>query len=275
MTTFYGADVSQWQGVINWPKFNPGASFVFIKATGGDNGLYTDSQLVNNKKGARALGNQMPRGYYHFGGNAAATTEADYFCSAMKDLQVGEVVVLDSEYGKALDPAWCLTWLKRVESKLGVKPLIYMSASRLFAHDWSAVANAGYGLWVAHYGVQPSGTVPIKYWKFYAFHQYSSSGTFPGISGRVDCNAFFAPNISSFFKYGKPAPPAPAPAPAPTPANPTPVPPPAPKVEPTTPTAPIPTNTEVLDAVKGNTALLNKILSLVQQVLDKLLAIFK
>lgn len=230
MAIFYGADVSTYQGNIDWQAFNPGAAFVFIKAGGGDDGNYVDDKLAANKAGARSLGNAMPRGFYWFGGNGSATDEADYFVTeCVPDLQVGEILVLDSEFGKSLDPAWCLEWLQRVEARTGVKPLIYMSASRVTEKDWSAVAANGNGLWVADYAVAPADNVPIKYWAFYAFQQYSDSGTFPGIAGKVDTNAFFAKALNDFFRYGKQPETVVAPV----------LPPPAPTTPPSAPPAPV------------------------------------
>lgn len=228
---FYGADVSHWQGNISWSAFNPGAAFVFIKAGGGDgsapNATYVDPQFTANKAGVRALGGQMPHGFYWFGGNGSPTEEAEFFVqNCVSDLQVGEVLVLDSESGAALAPDWCLTWLQVVESQTGVKPLIYMSASRTTAQDWSAVVANGNGLWVADYSVSVQDNVPIAHWPFYAFQQYADNGTFPGISGNVDADAFFAPAITSFLEYGKqpeatpaPLPVAPAPAPPASPVD--------------------------------------------------------
>lgn len=215
MATFYGVDVSRWQGDISWSQVPKGAKFAIIKATGGDGpGLYTDGKFVRNRDRARSVG--IPRGYYHFGGSNNPIHEADYFCDVIgAHLLPGELIVLDSEFGSALDPGWCKTFLDHVKARTGVKPLIYMSQSKIFEHNWSAIANANYGLWVAHYGVKPTAKVPIKYWKFYAFHQYSSSGSCPGIAGRVDQNAFYAGSMADFAKYGKQKP---APAPVPTPA---------------------------------------------------------
>ena len=101
--TYYGADISQYQGDIDWPAFDPGAAFVFIKAGGGDAGLYTDTKLERNKAGVRALGTTMPHGYYWFAGGGAPAVEADYFCNIMADLQFGEVLALDWEISPGFD----------------------------------------------------------------------------------------------------------------------------------------------------------------------------
>lgn len=205
MSIFYGADISQYQGDINWQAFNTGASFVIIKASGGDAGLYADDNFAQNRDAVRALGNDMPHGFYHMGGTGDAIEEADFFVNTVGELQVGEVLVLDAENATALDPAWMKTFLDHVTALVGFKPLVYMSSSRLFERDYSQVVAGDYGLWVANYVVDPTATVHVQYWTFYTMHQYKNNGTFPGIAGNVDTDAFFADDLMAFFKYGKPA----------------------------------------------------------------------
>jgi lysozyme len=273
MATYYGIDISRHQGKIDWAAVAKGQKFAFIKATGSDDGLYVDSQFKVNQAGARKA--KLRRGYYHFGGGASATAEADYFCKTVGTLQPGEIVVLDAEYKNALNPAWCKQWLDRVQSRLGVKPLIYMSRARLFEKDWSAVSKADYGLWVADYTKTPAENVPLKYWRFYAFHQFTSSGKVAGVTGNVDRDAFFAASITVFDKYGKAAPkPVPAPKPAPAPK-------PEPKPQVIVP-APVPApepapakEDEVLTTVKANNALLQEILKRVGTIWALVMNLFK
>ena len=49
----------------------------------------------------------------------------------------------------------------------------------------SNATNMGCPLWIANWGVQ-SPTIPAAWAGNYAFWQYSSTGTTPGISGNVD-----------------------------------------------------------------------------------------
>ena len=61
----------------------------------------------------------------------------------------------------------------------------------------TAVADAGYTvLWVAHWNTT-SPSVPGSNWggKSWTFWQYTSDGSVPGISGRVDLNRY---RLSSF-----------------------------------------------------------------------------
>ena len=119
------------------------------------------------------------------------------------------MLILDWEpsNGQISNVAWAKEWLDRVYSKTGVKPVIYMSASPMNSYDWSSVANADYGLWVANYGVndgQAHDTVfnkyPLKYWKFYALWQYTSTGRLSGYNGNLDLN-YFSGDKNAWDKY--------------------------------------------------------------------------
>jgi GH25 family lysozyme M1 (1,4-beta-N-acetylmuramidase) len=242
--TFYGADVSEWQGVIDWPTFNPGASFVWIKGSGGDGVTtphYVDAQLANNKSGVRALGNEMPHGYFHYAGNKTSPqSQAQYFFdNVCNDLQVGEAVALDFEVEVPDANAWVEAFKSTLESLLGFHMVLYVDTDRLNRFGFKIVLTTS-PLWEANYGFTPDQTIPGP---MYTFHQFKDNGTFPGITGPVDTDAFFAEDITDFFKLGKPAAPAPAPqtviqaAPAPAPE---PVAPPAPVIPPAPVVAPMP-----------------------------------
>jgi GH25 family lysozyme M1 (1,4-beta-N-acetylmuramidase) len=89
---------------------------------------------------------------------------------------------------------WVSTWLQRVASVTGVKPMIYTSPNfwSTYLGNTTDFAVAGYKvLWIAHWGVsQP--TVPASNWGGYGwtFWQYTSSGTVNGISGNVDLDRY-------------------------------------------------------------------------------------
>ncbi len=98
---------------------------------------------------------------------------------------------------------FCKKFLDRVASKMnGVKPLIYLNQSQLKAKDWSPIANAGYGLWVAAYTLDPNNNNFVTgAWKFAAMQQWTSQQKVPGITGNVDGDVFFG-DMATFKKYG-------------------------------------------------------------------------
>jgi lysozyme len=84
-------DISQWQGAYK----DYGTPIVFIKVSGGDDGVYYDSQANNNYNQAKAAGKGI--GMYHFAGGKDPVVEADFFVKACSPLEEGDVLVLDWE----------------------------------------------------------------------------------------------------------------------------------------------------------------------------------
>jgi lysozyme len=210
-TRAMGIDVSRFQGPIDWPTVATagGIRFAFVQASRGSGTDCTvkpaqcgaDPYFASNRVAAESNGIRV--GAYHrafaAGGTADtaradAIAEADVFLGTVGSLQSGELVpVLDVETPFSGMTAtslrtWIRVWVKKVNKRLGRKPMIYTNAS-----SWGATgstrefAKANYPLWVAEWGVsRPS--VPAGNWAGhgYSVWQYSSSGTVPGITGKVD-----------------------------------------------------------------------------------------
>lgn len=205
-----GIDISKWQAGIDLSSID--TDFVICKATEGVG--YTDKNCDDFYQKAKSLGKKL--GVYHFArpdlGNSAID-EADYFVKETKGYHKEAILVLDWESGNLKNVTWAKQWLDRVYEKTGVKPVIYMSASVMSSADWSSVANADYGLWVANYGSN-NGTAdesvfdryPLRYWSFYALWQYTSKGRLNGYNGNLDLN-YFSGDKTAWDKYvgGKPS----------------------------------------------------------------------
>ena len=209
-TKAIGIDVSRFQGAIDWPSVSgSGIRFAFVQASRGSGTDCTvkpaqcgpDPYFATNRLAAESAGIRV--GAYHraFASGATATdaradalAEANIFIAAVGSLQRGELIpVLDAEspftgMTSTSLRTWIRVFVKRVTKQLGRKPMIYTNAS-----SWSATGNtaefakARYPLWVAEWGVSRP-TVPANNWgrRGYSVWQYTSSGSVPGISGRVD-----------------------------------------------------------------------------------------
>lgn len=222
-----GEDDSHWQPTS---AVDDAPDFVILKATGGDKGLYVDSDCDNKYQRAKRLGKLL--GIYHYAGMTDPTHEADFFVDNCMGYVGEALLVLDFE--THTDVNWAKIWLDRVYARTNVKPLIYMSASTIKAADWSPVVNGNYGLWVAGYPAKYNVTHPartdgsdmpydISPWHFAAIWQFSSSA---GTEDLDEANM----SADAWHKYAAQAlviPQVPAPAPQPTPQ---------PVVEPTPPT---------------------------------------
>jgi lysozyme len=200
-----GIDVSNWQGRPRWRQVrDAGVQFVIAKASEGR--TWTDGQYARNHRLARKLG--IPFTAYHFArpgkGAKDAIIEADNFVAAAQLRGRDLVPVLDLEDNGGLGVRrlrrWVKTWLQRVESRVGVKPMIYASpmfwAKKMGDSTW--FANNGYRLWVAHWGVdQPD--VPAANWggNGWTIWQYDNCGAYAGINGCVDTDRFSGSDLSA------------------------------------------------------------------------------
>lgn len=200
-----GVDVSNWQGTVDFTKVKAaGKRFVFAKATEGT--TWTDASYARNKANAIAAGLRF--GAYHFArpGSAAgdAVKEADHFISVM-GLRHGMLrPVLDLEVSGGLSvtalQSWVRSFLGRVYSRLGVRPMIYTSASfwasNMGSTTWFAV-NGYSVLFIAHWKVS-SPSLPASLWAGggWTFWQYSACGSVAGIRGCVDLDRFKGSDLS-------------------------------------------------------------------------------
>ncbi|MGX7132341.1 GH25 family lysozyme [Enterococcus songbeiensis] len=195
-----GIDIASHQGNINLAKVP--ADFVIIKATGGGGGgfgyvnPFCDSRYQLAKKSGKLLG------FYHYaheiGFQGSAIDEADFFIKNSKSYFGEAIPILDWESDNKHDVEWALTWLNRVYQKTGVKPWFYTYTNILQSYNFSSIAKAGYGLWVANYG---SNSVTSGYRKpnppfspgfdITACFQYSSNTFLSEYGSRLDANVFY------------------------------------------------------------------------------------
>ncbi len=188
-----GIDVSEYQGDINWKAVaDGGVVYCFVKATEGVESR--DPMFAKNWAGLRSVG--IIRSAYHFFiANKDPKVQANNFLGLTRSLwetnDLPPVLDLEKSYGmspnQVIDQAGI--WLDTVEASIGRRPLIYT-----FPNFWHETLGntprlgANYRLWIAHYETNnpwiPGG------WKSWSFHQYSESGTVPGIAGACDMNNF-------------------------------------------------------------------------------------
>ncbi len=201
-----GIDISHWQGTIDWNGVAAsGKRFAYMKASEGTS--YVDVTYPTNRAQAKALGLYV--GAYHFAqpdwtpGDAVA--EADFFL-AMSQLAAGDLLpVLDLEVTGGLGPLdlqeWVKAYLGRIYERTGARGVIYVSPNfwKNAMGDTTWFAENGYRtLWVAHWTSGPAPLVPAANWSGngWTFWQYTSSGTVPGIIGRVDLNRYNGLDLS-------------------------------------------------------------------------------
>lgn len=202
-----GIDISRWQGTINWPVVSKNVEFAMIKIGGSDDGFYMDGMAQRNVIEARSAG--MKIGFYvYLGGAHAVGEEVQHIknlISQIGGLKPGEIFALDWEERTADEVGYVAGIAKGCIDAGFPPPLIYMSLSRVTGNNWQRLVAMNCGLWVAAWGNNdsiPDATPGSDEWPFWAMWQYSSTGSVPGIAGRVDLDQFNG-TAEQFKQYGQ------------------------------------------------------------------------
>ena len=201
-TTAIGIDVSSHQGEIDWEKVaSSGVEFAIIRlgyrGYGSEGTLNLDPYFEQNLAGARAAGLKV--GVYFF---SQAITVAEAYEEAL--------FVLENLGGESLDYPlvydWepisgvgartdgldsvtltdcAITFCQTVELA-GYTPMVYYNKPVGYGqYDVSRLTD--YDVWFAQYASKPDMYYDYRIW------QYTSSGSVPGISTKVDMNIAFIP----------------------------------------------------------------------------------
>ena len=193
-----GIDIYRYQTVTNWQAVkNSGVGYIWVKLTDGAGPAVVrgDKQVA----GSKSVG--IPVGGYHFCQSDGGTPErqADVFIAEVRRLgATGLVPMLDLEdnppgSGRPDIPdsqkrAWGIRFCRRV-LELGFRPGVYVnnSVAKLTRPDGWGIP--GLVIWIARYGAKPDAAAGR-----YDVHQYSSTGSVPGITGSVDMNESYTNN---------------------------------------------------------------------------------
>ena len=195
-TLLEGIDVSYWQSAINWSQVaGDGIVYAFIRVSDGnpDEGGTYDTRFQENWSGA--LANGILRGpYQYFRPNHDAVAQADLVISEIGgSMTPGDLPpVIDVEANGGLGPtqvaAEIAKWIARIETVLGVTPIIY-TGKYFWQDNVQSSAFSSYPLWHAQYTTASCPNIADQ-WTQWAFWQYTSSGSVAGIGGNVDRNVF-------------------------------------------------------------------------------------
>jgi lysozyme len=189
-----GIDVSYWQGDIDWRAVRAaGIHFVFIKATEG--GDHIDPKFLDNWYGAKRAG--VARGAYHF----------IYWCRPAHEQALWFMLNVPAD-PDALPPVLDLEWnthsrtcpkrvrrddalktirtlLAALQTHTGKRPIIYTDPK--FHREVLEGAFPDYHFWLRSVAAEPREVYRDRSWTFW---QFTTTGTVPGVSGKVDRNSF-------------------------------------------------------------------------------------
>jgi GH25 family lysozyme M1 (1,4-beta-N-acetylmuramidase) len=198
-----GIDISHHNSLPDWPTIkSSGVSFIYLKLS---EGVGTPDQMAKrNSETAKGLGFKI--GYYHFcrpdtrnGGTVIndATNEANEALNRMTMVAAPDLpLVLDLEDQPNWDTplgqkdylSWANTFIKRIEDKTGVAPMIYSRKEYLDRklpreHDLGRCK-----LWISRYGITDAKKVhcPVG-WNDWSMWQYTESGKI-GRNAALDIN---------------------------------------------------------------------------------------
>lgn len=204
---YYGIDVSQWQGTIDWKKVKAdGISFVFIRCSYtslSKFSMYTDPKFKTNVEGAAAAGLKV--GVYHYSG-ATSTTEAKKEVNYVLDLlspyksKIALPVMFDYETNgsdrvytnykktsKATRTKYATTFCDAAKAA-GYSAGVYCSTS-WFSDFFTPSSFSGYSNWVAQWSTKNTYTGPYDFWQYAG--DSTITGKVNGISGLIDCNFWY------------------------------------------------------------------------------------
>lgn len=184
------ADISQYQGNINWKQASTDLKYAIIRAQRG-------SDEVDTKKDyntAQATKYNVPFGQYartKFTSTSEARQEArDFYNRSNKNTRF---YVIDNETRfntKVREQKFVDAWYSEMR-KLTNKPLIYYSYQN-FVHVNKINYSRFDGAWIANYSTTPDVSADL--------HQYTSRGRVKGISGNVDLNRVLNPSkVDSWY----------------------------------------------------------------------------
>jgi GH25 family lysozyme M1 (1,4-beta-N-acetylmuramidase) len=194
-------DIASYQHGISLPELfekNPALDGVIVKVSQG-------TGYVNpfGKKWLDWLtASGKPAGTYHYLDLMGAEEEARYYVESVRPWLGKAALAVDYE-GETLKkgPGYLKACLDEVYRLTGIRPFVYCSqVSCLEAQDFSAVAAAGYPLWVAQYAdyasvrgflAEPWHRGSPKPFAAYAMRQYTSCGRLAGWGKNLDFDLFY------------------------------------------------------------------------------------
>lgn len=176
------ADVSEWQGAINWPAYDRP-----IAIARAHNGYRPDNSWPNNRDGMRA--HVSVRGWYQFlVPTRTPEDQAHDFIATVGVLLPDEFAVADSEgqppgtpqWAAGQQVAWTHRWLAVVDAWAKRLSVVYTNLDGFYQG-----VDAGHPVWIAHPGGDPNvhGEVFLQ----------DGTNVFPGINGQVDRNWYAGP----------------------------------------------------------------------------------
>lgn len=183
-------DVSVYQGDIDWAQVKAAGIYAaVIRAGYGRYASQEDLKFRQNYTRARAAG--MPVGVYWYSYAKTpeqAQQEADICLQVLGDRALQMPLYMDQEWASTpaeSRTACAVAFLDRIRERHAGLVGYYTYTSYFSSVDIPTIQAHADTIWLADYRANYNQTIPRD------MHQYSSSGTVLGISGRVDMNRLY------------------------------------------------------------------------------------
>lgn len=194
------ADISKWQGNVNWSEAAKELDFVILRASCGTS---EDTKYERNVNAC--IENGVPFGAYHYvkaGTAEAAKKEAQAFLkvTASKQRQPAFYIAdIEAEaQTKTTTEAVCVAFLQALRDGGCEKIGLYINTRYNWAGEAIDMCDI---MWIPHWG-KNDGNVPADKYKSSHPHdlwQYTSKGSLAGVSGNVDLNQLTGTKPLSYF----------------------------------------------------------------------------
>lgn len=197
------ADISKWQGDVDWLEASKELELAILRASCGES---MDAKYLCNVEGCVRYG--VPFGAYHYvkaGTAEDARNEARFFASCVnKAAKQPSFFIADIEYEaqtKTTTEPVCIAFLDELR-KLGCGKIgLYINTR----YKWAGVAIGMCDImWIPHWG-KNDGSIPTDAYKPKYRHdiwQYTSKGKLAGIKGNVDLNVLTGSKPLEYFASG-------------------------------------------------------------------------
>lgn len=196
-------DVSVYQGDIDWAQVKAAGIYaVVIRAGYGRYASQEDLKFRQNYTRARAAG--MPVGVYWYSYARTpeqAQQEADICLQVLGDRALQMPLYMDQEWASTpaeSRTACAVAFLDRIRERHAGLVGYYTYTSYFASVDIPTIQAHADTIWLADYRANYNQTIPRD------MHQYSSSGTVAGITGRVDMNRLYRDFPGELEKEEKP-----------------------------------------------------------------------
>jgi len=189
-----GADVSAYQGVIDWTVLSKqGIQFAYVKATEGSS--FVDERFGTNFENAQKT-DLLIGAYHFFSYDSSGLTQAENFISVVPRIEKMLPPVVDIEFygdkeknplSKTDTQAILAVLLNKLENHYGIRPIIYVTQKSYELYIKGSYQD--YSIWIRDVFLKPD----LGDHREWTFWQYSNRGKLQGYTGEekfIDMNVF-------------------------------------------------------------------------------------